>query len=121
MNRGEVERAERRALTILDKWLRLTGCLDGSSYVWEIEGIVKDAVHCGIQEALGAHKPLEAEEDIIDFAVAQMAKTIREEAKPNYWDWWSVPFFEWHVHHNITTGYWAVSRCNRRVCTFIEA
>ena len=58
-----MDRAERRALVILDRWLRVTGCLDGSSYRWEVEGCVRDAVHCGIQAALGTHEPLESEQE----------------------------------------------------------
>lgn len=62
MVKGEVDRACRRALQIFDEWQRVTGCLDGSSYVWELEGIVTDAVHIGIQAAMGIHRPLDSEE-----------------------------------------------------------
>lgn len=60
MKLGDVERAERRALAILDDWNRTTGALRGS-YVFEVEGIVRDAVHCGIQGALNIYEPLEDE------------------------------------------------------------
>lgn len=63
MNSGQLERAIRRALTLFDNWQRVTGCLEGSSYEWEIRGIIEDAVHCGAQEALGVYKPLDAEQD----------------------------------------------------------
>jgi hypothetical protein len=63
MNQGEMARAKRRALRIFDEWQRITGCLEGSSYIWELEGIVEDAVECGAQAALGIYEPLEAEKE----------------------------------------------------------
>ena len=53
MKRHQVEEAERRALTQLDKWNDVTGFLDlAGSYKVEIEYILKEAVHIGIQMAL---------------------------------------------------------------------
>lgn len=62
MNKGEVDKAIRRALVIWDEWQRVTGCLNGSSYVWEIEGMIIDAVHIGVQAGLGTYEPLDSEE-----------------------------------------------------------
>jgi hypothetical protein len=54
MTRGEFERAKRRALTILDKWLAVTGAIpDGNSWTDELEAIVEDAVDIGVRAALG--------------------------------------------------------------------
>ena len=54
MTRGEFERAKRRALTILDKWLDVTGAIpDGNSWIEELESIVEDAVDIGAKAALG--------------------------------------------------------------------
>lgn len=62
MNVGEMDRAKRRALNILDAWLDVTGVLPpGSSYRNELEGVVEDAVHCGAQAALGVREPLDSE------------------------------------------------------------
>jgi hypothetical protein len=58
---GELARAKRRAMAIFDEWQRITGCLDGSSYVWELESIIEDAVEIGVQAAYGIHRELEAE------------------------------------------------------------
>lgn len=59
---GELERAKRRALTIFDAWLRVTGAIpEGSSWVWEAEGCISDAVEIGVQCALGIYKPLDSE------------------------------------------------------------
>jgi hypothetical protein len=56
-----MDRAKRRALNILDEWLDSTGALrDG--YRDELEGVVEDAVHVGVQAALGVREPLESEE-----------------------------------------------------------
>ena len=54
MKRGEFEAATRRALTLLDEWNEVTGCIpEGSSYKGEIESIVRDAVDIGARAALG--------------------------------------------------------------------
>ena len=64
MKLGQVESAERRALNLLDKWNDVTGFIDKhTSYYYEIQSIVKDAVHCGIQEALHDYKKLEGEDE----------------------------------------------------------
>jgi hypothetical protein len=61
VNRGEMDRARRRALNILDEWLDVTGLLAGSSYRDELEGVIEHAVECGAQAALGVREPLESE------------------------------------------------------------
>jgi hypothetical protein len=64
MNVGQLQRAKRRALNILDQWLEVTGILTPhSSYHSELEGIVEDAVECGAQMALGVNEPLESENE----------------------------------------------------------
>jgi len=62
MTVGELENAKGRALNILDKWLDVTGVIDKrSSYYWELQGVVEDAVHCGAQAAADCYEPLESE------------------------------------------------------------
>jgi hypothetical protein len=62
VNRGDLDRAKRRALNILDEWLDVTGVIPpGSSYRDELEGVVEDAVECGAQAALGVREPLDSE------------------------------------------------------------
>lgn len=62
MEKGKLERAKRRALVILDDWIRVTGVIpEHSSYNYELESIIEDAVHCGIQEALGVYEKLDSE------------------------------------------------------------
>jgi len=59
MTKGEIESAERRALNIFDEWNDCTGVAErNTGYYYELQGVVKDAVHCGIQEALRDFKPL---------------------------------------------------------------
>jgi len=61
MTIGDLENAKRRALNILDQWLDVTGVIDKrSSWYWELQGVVEDAVHCGAQAATGIHEPLES-------------------------------------------------------------
>ena len=60
---GELKTAKRRALNIWDKWREVTGVFDdGSSYRWEVEGIIEDAVEIGVQCALGIKRKLSSEE-----------------------------------------------------------
>ena len=63
IKKGELDKAKRRALTIYDKWLRVTGALDGTSWAWEVEGIISDAVEIGVQAAMGIYRELESEQD----------------------------------------------------------
>lgn len=62
MTAGELKNAERRALNILDSWLKSTGVIQiGTSYYWELQGVIEDAVACGVQGALKINEPLESE------------------------------------------------------------
>lgn len=64
MNAGQMLRAKRRALNILDEWIKVTGVVnEHSGYHSELEAIVEDAVECGAQMALGVHEPLDSEKD----------------------------------------------------------
>jgi hypothetical protein len=62
VTKGELDKAKRRALLILDNWQRVTGALHGS-YEWEVGSIVEDAVEIGAQAALGIYEPLKGEHD----------------------------------------------------------
>jgi len=62
MNKGQVESAERRALNLFDKWNDITGYIPKHcGYYYEIQAVITDAVHCGIQQALEDFKPLDSE------------------------------------------------------------
>ena len=62
MTKGEVESAERRALNLFDKWNDVTGFVTKhTSYYYEMQAVVTDAVHCGIQQALKDFRPLDSE------------------------------------------------------------
>lgn len=64
MTQGEMKDAQRRALNILGKWIEVTGAMQvGTSWYYELQSIVEDAVHCGAQAALGIHEPLDVEKD----------------------------------------------------------
>jgi hypothetical protein len=53
MKKGQVDYAVRRALALFDQWNDVTGFVPvGTGYHGEIESIIEDAVHCGIQVAL---------------------------------------------------------------------
>lgn len=52
MKAGEVKDAERKALNVLEKWNETAGVFDvGSGYWYEIQAVIEDAVHIGIQMA----------------------------------------------------------------------
>lgn len=62
MTKGEVDRAKRRALNILDEWLEVTGAIQlHSGWHSELEGVVEDAVEVGVQAALGVKESLDSE------------------------------------------------------------
>ena len=62
MKQGEVHSAERRALNLFDNWNDVTGFVEKhTSYYYEMQAVVTDAVHCGIQQALNDFKPLDSE------------------------------------------------------------
>lgn len=64
MTQGELDYAIRRALNLFDKWNDVTGVpAKFSSWYYEIQGVIEDAVHCGAQQALGDIKQLESEKE----------------------------------------------------------
>ena len=53
MTKGEVNRAEAYAIVNLQKWIELTGVIElHTGYHSELESIIVDSVHIGIQMAL---------------------------------------------------------------------
>jgi hypothetical protein len=61
---GEVQKAVRRALNIFDKWVECTGAItEQTSIYYEIQGCIEDAVHCGVQAAMGLNVPLDSEKE----------------------------------------------------------
>ena len=62
MKKGLIDNAIRRALNIFDKWNDVTGAIPKySPYYWELQSVIEDAVHCGIQGAIGINKKLNGE------------------------------------------------------------
>lgn len=65
MNIGELETAKRRALNLFDAWVNVTGfVVPHTSYYYELQGLIEDAVHCGAQAATGDMTRLESEEGL---------------------------------------------------------
>jgi hypothetical protein len=53
MTKGKVNDAERYALNEFDKWNDITGVIDkNSGWYYELQSVIEDAVHIGIQMAL---------------------------------------------------------------------
>lgn len=62
MQVGQLKDAERRALNLLDAWLGVTRvAIKGTSYYYELQGIIEDAVKCGAQAARGVYEKLDSE------------------------------------------------------------
>ncbi len=62
MTKGKLINAKRRALNLLDAWNDVTGVLPKhSSYYYEVQGLMEDAVECGAQAATGDHRKLDGE------------------------------------------------------------
>lgn len=64
MTKGELEGAIRRALNLFDQWVEVTGFVPKhTTYYYEMQGCIEDAVHCGAQAATGDYRKLESEQD----------------------------------------------------------
>jgi hypothetical protein len=64
MTVGKMEGAKRRAFNLFDKWNDVTGVIQkDTSYYYEIQGCIEDAVHCGVQAALNVYEKLESEKE----------------------------------------------------------
>lgn len=64
VTQGELEAAVRRALNIFDQWTEATGYFPmHTSIYYEIQALIENGVHCGIQQALGVRETLEGETD----------------------------------------------------------
>lgn len=64
MTKGELDFAIRRAFNLFDKWNDVTGRFEiNTSYYYEMQSVIEDAVHCGAQAATGDHKELESEKE----------------------------------------------------------
>jgi hypothetical protein len=66
MQTGMVKTAERKALNLFDKWNDVTGLVQPhTSYYYELQGVIEDAVHVGIQMALNGKLSLDEDGDLI--------------------------------------------------------
>lgn len=73
MTQGELDNAIRRALNIFDAWVQCTGVVPvGSTYYYEMQSCIEDAVHCGAQAVTKDFKRLESEEGIDPIVGAPM-------------------------------------------------
>ena len=63
MKKGEMDNAKRRALNLFDQWNGVTGfVVEHTSYYYELQSLIEDAVECGVQAASGIYERLECEE-----------------------------------------------------------
>jgi hypothetical protein len=62
--RTVINAAVRRAHNLFDKWNEVTGYfVKHTSYYIEMQSLLEDAVHCGVQEVAGVYVPLDSEGD----------------------------------------------------------
>lgn len=60
---GEIDYAVRRALNRFDEWNDCAGKFEKfTSYYYEMQSLIEDAVHCGFQRALDQEGPLPGDE-----------------------------------------------------------
>jgi hypothetical protein len=65
MTKGKLEYAKRRALNKFDEWNDVTGFVaKHTSYYYEIQGCIEDAVECGAQAASGVEEPLSSDDEV---------------------------------------------------------
>lgn len=66
MKKGHVDYAERQALNVLDEWLDVTGAISiHSSWYYELQSVVEDAVHIGIQMALNGEIKKDSDGNVV--------------------------------------------------------
>lgn len=66
MTIGQVKDAERLALNELDKWNKVTGFIKpGTSYYYEMQAVIEDAVHIGIQMALRGKVEYDDDDNVV--------------------------------------------------------
>ena len=83
MKKCEVDTAIRRALNMFDEWNDCTGVFQKhSSYYCEMQGVIEDAVHCGIQQALNDfHKIGDYEIENVRYSVQQRKQKLHTKPK----------------------------------------
>ena len=73
MTKGKVEKAERIALNQFDKWNEVTGFVaEDTGYYYEIQAVITEAVHIGIQMALRGSVAFDGEGNVV---VTQLTHT----------------------------------------------
>jgi len=61
VTQGQFDSAVRRAFNLFDKWNDVTGFVPkDTSYYYELQACIEDAVHCGAQAATGDFRDLTA-------------------------------------------------------------
>ena len=60
----KLNKATERALKLFDKWNDVTGCFGkDTSYYYEVQACIEDAVKCGFQSALDKYEELKSEKE----------------------------------------------------------
>jgi hypothetical protein len=68
MTIGQIRDAERKALNEFDKWNDVTGAISkGSSWYYELQSVIEDAVHIGAQMALRGEVKYDDKGEIVKF------------------------------------------------------
>ena len=66
MTQGQIETAERKAMNEFDRWNSIAGCVaPDSGYYYEMQGVIEDAVHIGIQMALFGEVKYDKEGNVV--------------------------------------------------------
>lgn len=66
MKKGEVDYAVRQAYNIADEWLKDTGVIEmNTGYYYELQGVIENAVHVGLQMAINGSVNYDEDGDIV--------------------------------------------------------
>lgn len=66
MTKGKVDKAERIALNQFDKWNDVTGLVpEHTGYYYELQALIKEAVHIGIQMATSGNVVFDSDGNIL--------------------------------------------------------
>lgn len=94
MTKGQVEKAERLALNQFDKWNDVTGFVGvNTSYEYEIQSLIKDAVHIGIQMSINGKVEFD-EEGNVKTPDSEQVETDRTE-----------------LNDSVRFSYWLMENC----------
>lgn len=98
MTKGQVEKAERIALNQFDKWNDVTGLVgENTSYQYELQALIKEAVHIGIQMSINGKVEFDEEGNVKTPESDEVNSTTEEEDE--------------YLNDSVRFSYWLMENC----------